>query len=156
MSFDPNTKTVILLAEDDENDILLFSRAIKSVDAGCDIQSVRDGHQAIDYLQRRGPFSNIEKFPFPRFLILDLKMPRKSGFEVLEWLLEHPECRVIPTVVFSSSKISEDIKRAYELGANSYFTKPNDYEDLKSLFALMLHYWSRANMPPIPSNQTYA
>lgn len=154
MSFDPNTKTIILLAEDDENDILLFTRALKSVGSHCEIKSVRDGQSAVDYLQHAGPYSDKEAFPLPRFLILDLKMPRKSGFEVLEWLMEHPECKVVPTIVFSSSKISEDIKRAYELGANSYFTKPNDFADLKSVFSLMLQYWDRANVPPLPVTPT--
>jgi CheY-like chemotaxis protein len=154
MSFDPNIKTVVLLAEDDENDIMLFTRAIKSVGMAYEINSVRDGQNAIDYLQRTGPYEDKKKFPFPRFLILDLKMPRKSGFEVLEWLQEHPECKVIPTIVFSSSKIAEDIKRVYQLGANSYFTKPNDYEELKTIFRLMLGYWEKANVPPIPVSQS--
>jgi CheY-like chemotaxis protein len=154
MSFDPNCKIVVLLAEDDDNDVLLFSRAIKSSGLACDVKSVSDGQQAIDYLQRNPPFADKQAFPFPRFLILDLKMPRKSGFEVLEWLQEHPECKVIPTIVFSSSKIADDVKRAYQLGANSYFTKPNDYEELKSVFQLMLKYWEKANVPPIPARQS--
>lgn len=154
MSSDPNITTVVLLADDDENDILLFTRAIKNVGLGCEVKSVRDGQNAIDYFQRTGPYVDKVKYPLPRFLILDLKMPRKSGFEVLEWLQEHPECKIIPTIVFSSSKIAEDISRAYQLGANSYFTKPNDYEDLKSIFHLILSYWQRANVPVIPSSQS--
>jgi len=154
MRLDPNSKTVVLLAEDDENDVLLFNRAIKSSSFACEVNSVSDGQEAIDYLQSNPPFQDKQAFPFPRFLILDLKMPRRSGFEVLEWLQEHPECKIIPTIVFSSSKMADDIKRAYQLGANSYFTKPNDYEELKSFFQLMLNYWARANLPPIPATQS--
>jgi len=154
MSFDPNIKTVVLLADDDENDVLLFTRAIKSIGLASDVKHVSDGQQVIDYLQKNPPFTDKLAFPFPRFLILDLKMPRKSGFEVLEWLQEHPECKIIPTIVFSSSKIGDDITRAYQLGANSYFTKPNDYEELKAVFQLMLNYWGKANVPPIPVHQS--
>lgn len=151
MSFDPNCKTVLLLAEDDENDVLLFTRAIKNTGMACEVKSVSDGQQAIDYLQGAPPFEDKQIFPFPRFLILDLKMPRRSGFEVLEWLQEHPECKIVPTIVFSSSKIADDVKRAYQLGANSYFTKPNDYEELKAVFLIMLNYWGRANLPMVPA-----
>jgi len=154
MSYDPNCKTVLLLAEDDDNDVLLFTRAIKNTGLTCEIKSVSDGQQAIDYLERNPPFADKQTFPFPRFLILDLKMPRKTGFEVLEWLQEHPECRIIPTIVFSSSKIADDVTRAYQLGANSYFTKPNDYEELKSIFQILLNYWGKASVPPIPAKQS--
>jgi CheY-like chemotaxis protein len=133
---------------------MLFERAIKSTGLSCDVKVVRDGEQVLQYLRREGKFADTKQFPFPRVMILDLKMPRKNGFEVLQWLKEHPECKIIPTMVFSSSQVPQDVIRAYQLGVNSYFNKPNDYEELKSIFHLIINYWNRSNLPPIPPSQS--
>ncbi len=153
MNFEDEPKAVILLVEDDENDVFLLTRAIKSVAVNCEIKVVRDGEQAISYLQRTGPYADWQAFPFPRMMVLDLKMPRKNGFEVLEWLRDHPERNVIPIVTFSSSQIPQDVKRAYQLGANTFFNKPSDFRELKSLFQTIIPYWAKAQLPPIPPAQ---
>ena len=147
-------RVVLLLAEDDENDVLLFKRAIKSTGLSCDVKVVNDGEAVLEYLKREGRFADKETYPFPRILILDLKMPRKNGFDVLEWLREHKECKIIPTIVFSSSKMPDDVTRAYQLGANTYFNKPNDYEELKSIFQLIISYWNQSTLPAIPPSQS--
>jgi CheY-like chemotaxis protein len=146
-----NETSIILLADDDENDVVLFQRAIKASGLSFEIKTVHDGEQAIKYLQRVEPYADPEAFPTPRFLILDLKMPRKTGFDVLQWLVDHPECKVTPTIAFSSSSIPSDIVKAYQLGANTFFTKPNDFNELKVVFQMIIDYWSKANVPPIPS-----
>ncbi len=148
-----NQKPVVLLADDDENDLLLFCRAIHASGLACDIKIVHDGAQALDYFQRNGIYADVVAFPLPRFLILDLKMPRKNGFDVLQWLQAHPDCKVIPTIAFSSSNLGEDIKKAYQLGVNSYFTKPNDFTELKKIFEVIVNYWNTADVPPISPSQ---
>jgi CheY-like chemotaxis protein len=144
---------LVLLADDDQNDLILFKRAILSTGLACDVRSVANGAEVIRYLTREGIYADAKKYPLPRFLILDLKMPLRTGFDVLQWLQEHPECKIIPTIAFSSSSLAEDVKKAYQLGVNSYFTKPNDFEELKTIFHLLLNYWGKANVPSIPASQ---
>jgi CheY-like chemotaxis protein len=123
---------VILVAEDDPGDALLLKRAFGK--AGVEGHwFVRDGLEAQDYLAGRPPFHDRSSFPFPRLLILDLKMPRVSGFEVLAWLREQPEFRRLPVVVLSGFEGQHDIDRAYALGANLYVIKPQDPEQLLSV-----------------------
>lgn len=144
---------LVLLADDDQNDLLLFRRAIGSTGVPSEIRSVTNGSEVISYLKREGIYADVEAFPLPHFLIIDLKMPLKTGFDVLKWLQEHPECKVIPTIAFSSSSLAQDVKKAYQLGVNSYFTKPNDFEELKSIFTILLRYWEKAEVPAIPTVQ---
>ncbi|MEO7299769.1 MAG: response regulator [Verrucomicrobiota bacterium] len=151
MNSNLESKLVILIADDDENDALLLTRAIKSAELNCEIKVVSDGEQAINYLQRAATQSDPEYSPFPRVMVLDLKMPRKNGFEVLEWLRDHPEFNVVPTITFSSSQIPRDVKRAYQLGALSFFNKPSDFGELKSLFKTIIPYWQKANLPSMPT-----
>lgn len=139
----------MLIMEDDENDVLLLKRAFKKLNFEYPMYRVRDGEEGIDYLRGQGRFSNREEFPYPSVILMDLKMPKKSGFEVLKWIKEHPFCKMTPVIVFSSSAQDDDIKRAYELGAGSYFLKPHDFTELLELLTLFRHYWSKAKKPPI-------
>jgi CheY-like chemotaxis protein len=100
-------------------------------------------------LRGMGQYADRTQYPVPGFLITDLKMPRKTGFELLEWLHVHPECGVIPTIVLSSSRQPADIKRAYEAGANSYFTKPADFSRLQELVKKIFDYWICSERPEI-------
>jgi CheY-like chemotaxis protein len=137
----------LLMAEDDENDIVLFTRVCERSQEVLPF-FVRDGLEATHYLEGVGAFSNRTAFPFPRWLMIDLKMPRMDGFELLSWLRAHPQCRVVPTIVFSASELPGDIQRSYELGAHSYFTKPLAAEEMAALLQTMVHYWHQAKLPP--------
>jgi CheY-like chemotaxis protein len=136
-AFMANEESPILIAEDDENDAILLRRAIQKTNVKNPIKIVGDGELAIEYL------SNAEKriVPVPAFLITDLKMPRKNGFEILEWRRNNPKSILVPIVVWSSSKNLEDVERAYRLGANTYFAKPPTLPGLEQLIARIFAYW---------------
>src|SRR5256885_16886129 len=114
----------ILLAEDDRNDVFLCQHAMSLAGVPNPLHVVRDGDEAVRYIQGIGPFADRTAFPLPILFLLDLKMPRLTGFDVLSWLNEHPEHRTFMTVVFSSSSIASDIVEAYRLGAQSFVIKP--------------------------------
>jgi CheY-like chemotaxis protein len=132
----------ILLVEDDPNDVLFLKRALKKNGISNPISVLPDGDEAIAYLTGEGKYSDRHTYPFPKVIMLDLKMPRRGGLEVLEWLKEHPQYRVIPTLVLTSSKINEDVVKAYGLGANSYMVKPSNFEDLQQMIKVAYEYWS--------------
>jgi CheY-like chemotaxis protein len=138
----------ILHVEDDPNDVLLVQRALKKTTAPSTILSVSDGDRALSYLAGSQEFGNREKFPFPHLVLLDLKMPRKSGMEVLAWIREQPTLKRLLVVVFTSSKHDQDINRAYELGANSYLVKPVGFEELVTTMKEIHHYWGTLNQCP--------
>jgi CheY-like chemotaxis protein len=140
----------ILLVEDDSNDVLLMKRALEKNGLHSPVYVVGDGEQALAYLQHSGTFSDRSQFPFPDVILMDLKLPRVSGLEVLRWLHDHPQCPAVPTIVLSASRIEEDVSEAYRLGANSYFVKPTDFEELEKLVSLMHNYWRRAERPLVP------
>lgn len=137
----------ILVMEDDENDALLLKRALKRLDVQNPIHIVVDGEEGINYLTGSGKYQDRTQFPFPGFIITDLKMPKKSGMEVLKWLGDHPEYRVIPTLVLTSSKEESDIASAYGFGANSYMVKPSDFRDLENIMRLIHDYWNVCEKP---------
>ena len=140
---------VALLAEDDENDGTMIQLAIKRVDPDANVYMVSNGQEAIDYLQAKGEYADRRRYPFPNIIFTDLKMPKMTGFELLEWLQKHPECAVIPTIVLSSSDESRDVIRAYRSGANAYFTKPADFLHLVKLVRLNFDYWLEAKIPAL-------
>lgn len=146
------SNVVILVAEDSEDDRFMYGRALEKLGFR-NVQFVPDGEEAINYLRAHGKYADRHQHPFPDWLILDLKMPRKGGFEVVEWVREHPECGVIPTIVMTSSMIPADVKRAYELGANTFFSKPHSQAELMSLFKCLLDYWCKAEVPQPPSSR---
>lgn len=128
----------ILLVEDDPNDILLFEKALSTKNFPIELVVVRDGEKAISYLSGNG---EAQGCPVPDMVLLDLKLPRKSGFEVLEWIKNHPSLRTIPVIIFSSSKQNQDLKTAYSLGANSYLVKPTGFAELNKLIEDFGEYW---------------
>lgn len=140
---------VILLAEDDPNDVLLIKRALRKSYVNNPLQVVSDGQEAIDYLCGNPPFDNRTTHPFPSLVITDLKMPRCTGLEFLAWTSKNPAYRVIPTIVLSSSNQEQDVMRAYELGANTYMVKPNDFDGLSNLVSAIRAYW-RCSIKPLP------
>lgn len=116
-------RKVLLLAEDNSDDVLIFQIAFRRATLPYDIYVVRDGEQAVDYLSGNGQYADRQRFPFPDLLVLDLKMPIKSGFEVLEWMRTHPESSKVRTFVLSSSDDGRDMRRAADLGAGKFFVK---------------------------------
>ena len=139
---------VILLAEDDPNDVLLIQRAFQRNHVANPVQVVRDGEEALAYLSGQAPFADRERHPLPVLMLMDLKMPRKSGLEVLEWVRQQPGLKRLPIIVLTSSNQSPDINRAYELGANSYLVKPAGFDSLLELVKNLDMYWLILNEKP--------
>jgi CheY-like chemotaxis protein len=137
----------ILIAEDDPNDVMLLELAIRKNGIKNPVKVVRDGEEAIEYLEGKGQYGDREKFPFPSVIISDVKMPRRTGLEVVEWVRQHPSCSVVPIVMLSGSRIQNDVLTAYKLGANSYFTKPSTLEELTQLLGVAFDYWQRSERP---------
>jgi CheY-like chemotaxis protein len=135
------TKTTILLAEDDQNDVMLIRRAFSKSHVVNPIACVDNGEQAVAYLSGEGEYSDRSKYPLPFMLLLDLKLPRLSGHEVLKWLRMQNGLRRLPVVVLTSSREPADINRAYELGANSYLVKPVVFEEFTTLLKQLQVYW---------------
>lgn len=130
------------MAEDDENDRFLFGRTFSRM--GFESHFACDGVALIEYITGAGSFADRIRNPLPDALFLDLKMPRMNGFEVLEWFCAHKQLAIVPTIVFSASSLTEDIQRAYELGATTYFVKPTNFEALVGLFKKIVDYWCAA------------
>jgi CheY-like chemotaxis protein len=138
-----------LIVDDDENDLLLIERAFRDVRVTDSILTVRSGTQAIDYLKAAPPYADRQSFPYPTFIIVDLKMPGLDGFSVLHYLKENPKWAIIPTVVFTSSGDFDDIKTAYRLGASSYHIKPSSSVDLRNQLKLLHAYWRTCEVPAV-------
>lgn len=136
-----NNDFAVLLVEDDLNDIFLVKRAFKRADIPNPLQVVTDGVEAIHYLQGEGKYANRQLYPLPSLIVMDIKMPRKSGFEVLEWIKSDGLLKRIPVVIVSSSDQSFDVNKAYELGANAYMIKPVNFKEVENLFQSITHYW---------------
>ena len=138
----------ILAIEDNDDDVALISRAFRKAAIVNPLRFVSDGEQAIDYLKGEGQFSDRQRSPLPSLILLDLKLPRKSGLEVLAWIREQPVLRRIPVVVLTSSKQSSDLERAYDLGVNSYLVKPVAFDDLLEMIKALKLYWIHFNETP--------
>jgi CheY-like chemotaxis protein len=138
----------ILYVEDDPNDVLLVERALKKSNAPARLFAAADGDKALAYLGGTENFADREKFPFPQIVLLDLKMPRKSGFEVLAWIRGQTQLKRMVVIVFTSSRHDQDINQAFELGANSYLVKPVGFEALLETMQVVTRYWGALNQYP--------
>lgn len=136
-----SSAATVLLVEDNEDDILLITRAARKAAMAYPLQTVRDGDAAVAYLAGTGEYANRAAHPLPRLVLLDLKLPRRSGFEVLQWLRAQPGLKRIPVIVLTSSGQLQDVTRAYDLGANSYLIKPVMLTDLHALMHTVDRYW---------------
>ena len=132
---------VILIAEDEENDVFLIKRAFRQAQFDNPQRVVQNGEDAIAYLKGDPPFEDRDEFPRPSLVLLDLKMPRKDGFEVLSWIRQTPEFNSLPVVVLTGSQESADINRAYALGANSYLVKPANFLSLVDMINRLKEYF---------------
>ena len=133
--------TTLLLADDDPDDRLLVRDALEEGRLVADLRSVEDGEELIDYLHRRGKYADPNDSPHPDLILLDLKMPRKSGHQALEEIKGTPELKHIPVVVLTTSKAEEDIVRAYNSGANSFIVKPTTFGALTEAMKTLERYW---------------
>ena len=132
---------IILLADDDEEDRMLTSDALMESRVANDLRFVTDGDELLDYLYRRGRFSNPEDSPRPGLILLDLNMPKKDGREALKEIKADPELRRVPVIILTTSKAEEDIYRTYDLGANSFITKPVHFPALVEVMKEIGRYW---------------
>lgn len=139
----------ILLADDDPDDRELTKEALTECRLANEIHFVEDGEQLLDYLFRRGPYANLVQEPLPGLILLDLNMPKKDGREALKEIKASPELRRIPVVVLTTSKAEEDILRTYDLGVNSYITKPVTFDALVETIKVLGKYWFEiVELPP--------
>lgn len=125
--------STILVADDDQNDVFFLRRAFQKSGVSHALVHVPDGQEAIDYLRGEANYGDRSRYPLPGLLLLDLKMPKVDGFDVLAWLKTRPDLEDLPVVVLSSSSREDDIQRARALGADDYRVKPADFDDLLTL-----------------------
>lgn len=131
----------IVMAEDDPDDRLLAIEALEEARLANDLYCVENGEELMDYLYRRGRFEGPDSSPQPGIILLDLNMPKKDGREALKEIKEDPDLKHIPVVILTTSQAEEDIYRSYNLGANSYITKPVTFEGLVTIMKDLGKYW---------------
>lgn len=140
----------ILLAEDNPNDVELILAAFKDANLVNEIQVASDGELALDFLHRRGPYAT-QAGPLPAVILLDLKMPKVDGREVLRHVRADPELRHIPVVILTSSREESDLLASYQLGANAFVVKPVDFHEFIAAISKLGFFWAMLNEPP-PGN----
>ncbi len=138
----------ILLVEDNADDALLLRRALHKANLANPLQVVGDGEQAVAYLAGEGRYADRVTYPLPVLVLLDLKLPRKSGLEVLEWIRQQPGLKRLRVVILTSSKEAADINRAHELGANSDLVKPGTFDALIEMVKAVDLYWMITSEKP--------
>ncbi len=139
----------ILLVEDNPNDVELTLRALKNNKLTNRIHVVRDGAEALDFLFSRGTYSGRNATSLPKVVLLDLKLPKVDGLEVLKQIKQDPRTHVLPVVVLTSSREEPDVERCYALGVNSYIVKPVDFEGFVRAVSEAGLYWLLLNQPPL-------
>lgn len=140
---------VILVADDQEDDIILTRQALVRANVLNPLQVARDGQEAIEYLLGTGKFENRSEYPLPDLMFLDLNMPRMNGFEVLRWVRSHPTLRGLRIVVVSTSADSRDIDRAHELGANAFLVKVGDFRKYCTMLQAAVFFWLEITVAPL-------
>ena len=138
----------LLIVEDSADEAMLLTRALTGAGVSVPLVILQDGDDAIEYLAGRGTFADRLQHPAPQLLLLDLKLPRVSGFGVLQWVRAQPGLRRLPIVVLTSSGEEQDVINAYEMGANSYLVKPSGFRDLQELARKVHEYWINTNVRP--------
>jgi CheY-like chemotaxis protein len=147
------TSRIILLVEDDEADARLLQRAFQKSGGILTVLRLSNGDDAVNYLSGEGPFANRAMHPLPAVVVLDIKLPRLSGLEILRWIRARQDSlRLLPVVMLTSSRHAVDVNRAYGWGANSYLTKPDTAQQLTEMAANFQAYWFNYNEKPILGN----
>ena len=139
----------VLLVEDNIHDAEMTIRALKKVNLANNLVHVKDGAEALDFVFGQGKFAGRETAHLPKVILLDIKMPKVDGIEVLRQLKSRESSKVIPVVVMTSSKEEQDIISSYKLGVNSYIVKPVDFEGFAKAVSQLGLYWLLTNQPPL-------
>ena len=142
-----NNGVEIVLVEDDPNDAELIIRVLKKHNLSNKIVHLKDGAEAVDFLLAEGAYANRSKCRTPKVILLDLKLPKVNGIEVLQRIKANDRTKNIPIVVLTSSREERDLKQAYNLGVNSYVTKPINFEEFAKAVAELGMYWLMLNKP---------
>ena len=137
----------ILLVEDDANDVYFMKRAAREAGILDSLHVAQDGREAMEYLGGLGEYADRQRFPLPSLVLLDLKLPRVMGFEVLKWIRQQPALKGTIVIVLTSSDLKTDVDLAHRLGANSYLVKPSTPDKLKETIARIKQYWLDLNRP---------
>jgi len=137
----------ILIVDDNPRDVTLFQAALENCGIKSRVQVAPHSQQAIAYLRGDGAFGDRGAHPLPSIVFTDLNMPVSDGFELLAWLRDHPEQRQMPVVVLTTSRMENDIRRAYTLGAHSYMVKPVNFDELERMMRLAFEYWNICEKP---------
>ncbi len=135
----------ILQIEDDEHDVFFLKRAFQDAAITNPLHVVHDGQEAIDYLSGAGKFADRRRYPLPGLVLLDLKLPRRDGLEVLQWLKNDPCLACLPVIMFSSSAHPEDLDQAYRLGVNAFVVKPPGLKERADFALAVKQFWLRFN-----------
>lgn len=143
---------IVLLVDDSENDALLMRTMFRRAGFVQPLQYARDGEEAIAYLRGDGPYKDRKRFPLPTTVLLDLNMPRKNGFEVLEWLRQQPGLKRLRVYILSASGRPQDIERAYDLGANSYLVKPGNLDGLLHMAKCLIAWLQLGHFAPVSTD----
>ena len=141
-------RAVILLVDDLPEDILLIRKALEKAAVLNPIYALNSGEETILYLKGGGKYSNRDEYPLPDLLLLDLKMPVMSGFEVLRWIRQEPGLSAMRVIVLTGSDHLRDVNQAYQLGANSFMVKPTDFQDFVNLARSVESYWFHHSKTP--------
>jgi CheY-like chemotaxis protein len=139
---------VVLLVEDSEHDVFFFRQCMKKAGVNFPLEVAVDGAAATDYLSGAAPYADRARHPLPRLILLDLKLPKKSGFEVLEWLRADAQVRDVRVIILTSSAEKPDIRLAYDLGAVLYIAKPIGMDALRDLVKAIAAYWEDLERGP--------
>lgn len=139
----------ILLVEDNPNDVKLALRALKKKNISNHVHVVRDGEEALNFLYGQGEYTGRDVSHRPKVVLLDLKLPKVDGLEVLRQVKSDPDLQMIPIVVMTSSNEERDIVESYKLGVNSYIRKPVDFEQFTEAMSQLGYYWLLLNQPPL-------
>ena len=139
---------VIAIVEDDPDDVALIKRAFRRAEVSNPLVFLSDGDSAVSYLEGSGPFADRDGAQHPMLMLLDLKLPRRSGLEVLEWVRGRADLNPLTVVVLTSSREARDLQRAYELGVTSYLVKPVHFDELLNLTRALKLYWITYNERP--------
>lgn len=134
---------IILLAEDDPDDCYLIGEALDESNLNHKLFIVGNGEELLDYLNSRGEYTEIEKWPRPELILLDLNMPRKNGIVALKEIKDDPKFKRIPIIVLTTSQAEEDLKRTYDLGVSGFITKPLTFKGLVDAMKSLGSYWER-------------
>ena len=141
-------KATILVVEDNEDHVFLLKHAFQKAGVTNPLQVASTGEEAIAYLEGTQPYSDWNKFPLPTLVLLDLKLPGLTGFDVLKWIRQHPSLKALRVAMLTSSDLDQEIKLAYELGANAFLTKPVDLDRLVQMVKMLRVHWLEFTQAP--------